>query len=164
MCLLGRWDGTHFGWPCSLVHGSGQMCLGLVVVSWGCLKWVPGRPSIRDSWMILEPQGTVPQALTLYGGVGFIARCLSPPFSGECPRGSRCFWNRRACVGFDPAPGPTLKRPCAIFVWLMGRTIPGHILRLFSWAVLYSCRIGHLRSLSDSRLRLRYLLVGWLYW
>ena len=42
------------------------------------------------------------------------------PFLGECWRGPRYFCEYRACLGYSPAPGPTLKRPCAILIWLVG--------------------------------------------
>ena len=42
----------HFGWPCSLVHGSGRVCLGLVEVGWGLPDAGAKRPSIRVSRLI----------------------------------------------------------------------------------------------------------------
>ena len=39
----------------------------------------------------------------------------------ECRRGTWQFWDWLARVGSDPAPGPTLKKPCAILVPLVGQ-------------------------------------------
>ena len=92
------------------VRGSGRMC--------------PGSSSSRSRFAltgILEPQGAVPQALTLLGGARFIAWRLRPPFLGECRRGPRHFWECRAYLGYCPAPGPTKKWLCAILVQLVGR-------------------------------------------
>ena len=55
--------------------------------------------------VLLKPQGAVPQALTLPGGVRFIALCQRCPFLRECRRGSRHFWNHRAYLGNGPEPG-----------------------------------------------------------
>ena len=50
----------------------------------------PGLNPLRRGW-VYRP---APEALLL----------------GECRRGPRHFWKCRACVGFGPAPGPTLKK------------------------------------------------------
>ena len=54
-----------------------------------------------------EPQGTVPQVLTLSGGARFIAWLLRRPFLRGCWRGPRHLWECLACLGYGPAPGPT---------------------------------------------------------
>ena len=75
------------------------------VVSLGCLARVPGRPNIRVTrprLTLLEPQEAVPESSNppRGGGARFIAWPLSRPCLGEC----------RACLSYDPAPGPTLKK------------------------------------------------------
>ena len=57
---------------------------------------------------ILEPQGAVPQVLTLLGR--FIAGCLKRPFLLECWWGPRHFCARQACLGNGPALRPHLKK------------------------------------------------------
>ena len=94
-------------------------------------SWVAfGRPS--NLWAVLPgvPRhwrfppasgGAIPPGLyPLRGGC-----CLTPeaPQKGECRRGRRYFWSCRTRVGFGPAIGPTLKRPCAIFVRWWDATI-----------------------------------------
>ena len=94
-------DGSHFGRPWCQRHGSGRMCLVF--------------------WTYLEPQGAVSLALTLLGGVRFIAWRLRHHLLGECRRGPSHFWECRTRLGYGPAPRPTLKRPCATLVRLVGR-------------------------------------------
>ena len=94
-------DGSHFGRPWCQLHGSGRVCLGT------------GDPS--------GLRGPYPKALTLFGGVKLIAWRLRRPSLGECRRGLRYFSKCRARVGCGPAPGPNLKRPCAILIRLVGR-------------------------------------------
>ena len=72
---------------------------------------------LRSLW----PQGSIPQALTLIGRVRLIAWCMRRPSLGECQRGPGYFSKCRARVGCGPAPGPTLKRPCAIIIRLVGQ-------------------------------------------
>ena len=91
--------GSHFGRPCCRLHGSV-----------GC----------TSSLEILLALGGHPQALTLFGGVRLIAWRLRRLSFGEC-RG--IFAKCRARMGCGPAPGPTLKRPCAVFLRLVGRMI-----------------------------------------
>ena len=68
-------------------------------------------------------RGPSPQALTLFGGVRFITWRRGRPYLGECRRGQRHFREFRARVGYGPALGSTLKRPCAILFRLVGRPI-----------------------------------------
>ena len=64
----------------------------------------PGFTSRTLRSAFLEPQGAVPQALSLSRGARFLA------FLGEGRRGSRHFWNHRACVGYGPVPDSHIKR------------------------------------------------------
>ena len=65
----------------------------------------------------LEPQGVVPQALTLFGGVRFIAWHL-------WRWGPMHFWECRTRLGSRPAPGPTLKKALYTLVrWWVGQQI-----------------------------------------
>ena len=98
--LLSR---TSVGWPCCRRHGSSRVWFGT-----------------RDPSSHREPPA---KGLTLFGWARLIAWRLWRAFLGECRRGPRYFWEFRAHVSFGPAPGPTLKRPCAAFLWLMGREI-----------------------------------------
>ena len=88
--------GTHFGWLCLLVHGSGQVCLG----SSGRQL----RPFDMDSRKLAFMSGMQRpassslrrlslQVLTLLGGAKFIAWRLRWPFLGECRQDSRHFWS-----------------------------------------------------------------------
>ena len=73
---LVHWAETHFGWPCSLVCRSGQVCLG----SGGSQS----RPSDIDyrkpAFMSCVPRQALRQALILSGGARFIAWHLRHPF------------------------------------------------------------------------------------
>ena len=81
--------------------------------------------------------GGRPQALTLFGGVGFIARRLRGPFLGECRRGLRHFWKCRARVGYASAPEPTLKNALC-HTRPLGGTEDKSIKNHFPGAVFYS--------------------------
>ena len=97
-------DGTHFGQPWCERHGSGRVYL------------ITGHTSsLREA--------VLTQTLTLLGGIRFIAWRLRRPFLGVCRRGPWHFWKCQAHLGYDPAPGPTLKSPCATLVRLVGRRI-----------------------------------------
>ena len=72
----------------------------------GCVLSVFFSSSLRGG----EPSS--PQALTLFRGVKLID-------NADGARGY--FWKCRARVGYDPAPGPTLIRPCVILLRLVGR-------------------------------------------
>ena len=91
--------GSHFVWPCCALHGSGQVCL--------ITGYTSGLRRLSS------------QALTLFGGVGFIAWCLRCLSLGECWRGPRHFWKCWVRVNYGPAPRPSLKKPCAILVRLV---------------------------------------------
>ena len=70
----------------------------------------------------LWPKGAAPQALTLFGGVGFIARRLRRPEKGNAD-GVRGIFGTAYRVGLRPCDRTHLKkRPCAIFVrwWDVG--------------------------------------------
>ena len=86
----------------------------------GFFSWMS---AIRVEWLISSSlRGPFPQVLTLLGGVRFIAWRLRRPSSGKCRLGPRYFWSRWARVGSCPAPGPTLKTPCATLARLVGRS------------------------------------------
>ena len=77
----------------------------------GPLTWVLGKPNIHVTRPThLEHQGSVPQALTLLGGVRFIVWHLRRSFLEECRWGPRHFWSHRACLGYGPMLGSTLKK------------------------------------------------------
>ena len=59
------------------------------------------------------------QALTLFGGVGFIAWRLRCPSLGECRWGPRHFWDCWTHVGFSPVPRPTKKKDLLphVYAW-----------------------------------------------
>ena len=74
----------------------------------GFFSWQSG---ICVRWSIsLSLRGPSPQALTLMGGVRFIAWHLRRPSWGECQRGPRHFWKCRTHLGSGSAPRPTLKK------------------------------------------------------
>ena len=56
---------------------------------------------------ILEPQGAIPQALTLLGEARLITWRLRCLFLGECRRGLRHFGECGACLGYGPVLEPT---------------------------------------------------------
>ena len=94
-------DGTHFSRPCWQRHRS----------YWVCLVEDLFSSSLR---------GPSPQALTLFRGVRLIAWRPRRPSLGEGRWSPRYFWKCRARVGFSLAPGPTLKRPCAVLARSVG--------------------------------------------
>ena len=84
-------------------------------------------------WYTSSLRDPSPQALTLLGGVRFIAWRLRRPFLGEWRRGPRHLWECRGCLGYGPAPWPTVKRPCATLVHLVeGAT---NTVDLISWLI-----------------------------
>ena len=86
-------DGSYIGRPWCQRHGSGRV--------W----FVSGLTS--------NHRGGVLQALTLLGGVRFIAWRLT---------GHEAFWSRRTFLSYRPAPRPILKRPCATLVRMVGQS------------------------------------------
>ena len=84
-----------------------------------CYKFSGSQPLCqqhRSGWVCLitghtlSLRGPSSQALTLFGGVRFIAWRLRHPFLGECQWGPRHFGDCQACLGYGPAAGPTLKK------------------------------------------------------
>ena len=82
------------------------------VVSRGFLAWVQGRPSIR----VTRPRLTFPRRRKPSPRVWLSSEELDLSPSGwvvsflkECRRGLRHFGGCRACLGYGPTPGPTLK-------------------------------------------------------
>ena len=63
------------------------------------------------------------QVLTLSARARFIIWRLRWPFLEECKQDPKYFWKCRACVGYGPAPGPTLKRHCAALTGLVGYSL-----------------------------------------
>ena len=75
-------------------------------------------------------RGRSPQAFTSFGRVAFIARRLRRPKKGNADGAEGIFGTCRMRVGYGLAPGPTIKRPCAILARSVGRatntaTTPG---------------------------------------
>ena len=71
------------------------------------------RSGVSHHWIYLWPKGAVPQALTLLGGVRFIAWRLRHPYNGNADGnfGSACrVWATAL------RPDSPKKRPCALFV------------------------------------------------
>ena len=67
---------------------------------------------------ILEPQGAVPQALSLFRGIDLIAWC---PFLGECLYGARDIFGTAGCMWVSVLlPDPPKKHPCDTLVHLVG--------------------------------------------
>ena len=85
-----RLDRVHFRQPWYQGHGSGRVC------------FVAGHTSSFS--------GPSRQALTLLGGVRYIAWILRWPFLQECRRVPRHFWECWTRLAYDPAVGPTLKK------------------------------------------------------
>ena len=81
------------------------------------------RSGVFHHWIHrLWPQGAAPQVLTLFGGVGFIARRLRRPEKGNADGVPRHFLELPVVLGFDPATGPTLKTAlCHIRTLVGGR-------------------------------------------
>ena len=51
-----------------------------------------------------------PQVLTCLSRAWFIPLHLRCPFLRECWRGPKHFWSWWVCLGYEPAPAPTLKK------------------------------------------------------
>ena len=81
--------GSNFDQTCYALHGSVRVCV--ITGHTSCLK------------------GPLLQALTLFGGAGFITWRLRHPSLRDSRRSRRYFWKCRARVGYGPVPGPTLK-------------------------------------------------------
>ena len=60
-----------------------------------------------------------PSDMDFLGGARFIAWRLKLPFFETYRRGSKHFWECRACLGHIPGLGPTFKRPCTTLVRLI---------------------------------------------
>ena len=97
-------DGTLFGRPWCQQHGFGRVCVGAGHTS--SLR----RPSSL--------------ALTSLRGARFIAWRQRRPFLGQCRWDPRHFWECQARLGYGPALGSTLKKPCATLLQWDGRQIP----------------------------------------
>ena len=99
------------------------------VLWWGALDrlWLRaarfGRVCSTTGYITSGLRGPSPQALTLFGGVGFIARRLRRPEKGNADEGPRHFWNCLSRLGFGPATGPTLKTALCHIRTLVGRRI-----------------------------------------
>ena len=89
--------GSHFGRSCCELHSSGHVWLIPGDTSGGRSQ---GFNPLRRGWVY-----------RLAPGVPLLEKCWQSP--GH-------FWKCRARVGSGPAPEPTLKRPCAILVRLVG--------------------------------------------
>ena len=116
----------------------------------GFFSWLS---DIRVGWLISSSlRGPSPQALTLMGGARFIAWRQRRLSLGECRRGLRHFWSRRARVDSGPAPGPTLKKALCHTRPVSGTEDKYRLIsscfeqRLFSW--LSGIRVGWLISSS----------------
>ena len=96
------------------------------IVSWGCLVWVSGRPSIRVTrprMTFLEPQGLSLQVLTHLESARFIAWCLRRFIFRRMPTGPEAFWGMLGVSGICPSARTHLKkalyhtRPCDKYRW-----------------------------------------------
>ena len=124
----------------------------LCVLWWGTLDrlWLRAAQSVRvcstTGYITSGLRGPSPQALTLFGGVGFIARRLRPPWKGECRRGPRHFWKLPLVLGFGPATGPTLKTALCHIRTLVGRRInTARLARFFLDDAALCPVVGHSR-------------------
>ena len=99
----------------TIVSGSENTLItfgGCVSSDQGNHMWMPEMPSLHVTRpILLEPQGVVslgsnPPRL----GDRFIAWRLRCPFLGECRRAPKHFCCHRACLGYGPASGSTLKK------------------------------------------------------
>ena len=122
-CLLGCWAGMHFSWPCSLVRGSGQVCLGLVAICWGCLTWVPGKPSIYISLLTptsLSLRGPSRSLLLSPEGLDLSPGDWSAPFFKGMPTRLQTFLEPPRVCGFEPYARTHLKKALShtrLFGW-----------------------------------------------
>ena len=122
-----------------------------------CRGFFSGVSDIRTGRLISSSlRGPSSHALTLLGAFRFIAWCLRRPSLGECRRGPRYSWSHRARLSHGPVSGPTLKRPCATLVGLVGcsSSIAGLATSHFDWPCLDLRGSGRVSSGSaGSRLR-----------
>ena len=117
------------------------------------------RSGVSHHWIYLWPQGTVPQALTLFGGVGFIAQWLRRPKKVDrqfqkCLGPRRHFWN---CL----STGPTLKTALCHIRALVGyriNTVHQSAWQNYAWYHL--CRRWIATTTLDSQLSINSLLFN----
>ena len=111
-----------------------------VVISWGCLTWIPGsQQSCHTSWdwLSLSLRGMSSQALTLSSRAIFIAWYLRCLFLGECRQASRHFWNYRVCRLWSCAWFPPKKAMCHTCLYM------GCFTNIWmSWKVQYLSQIS----------------------
>ena len=98
--------GSHFGWPCYQLHGS-----------------------VRCASIIGDPSGL--SGLSLHAFIplrGLLPGSWSAPFKENADGARGIFRKCRARVGFGPAPGPPIKRPCTVLLrfvgWMMNAVDP----------------------------------------
>ena len=117
--VLAKWVRKHFGQPCSLLHRSGWVSLGLVAVVWNCLMKVPGRPSncilqlrpVSSSLRVLSSQD-----LTLFGEISPLRHI----FLDEFQQSWRYFCNQQACVFWSYTWYPQYRRLYAVLTCIWG--------------------------------------------
>ena len=126
------------GWSCVSQHfrhinrpffNARRLALRLLCVLWrGALDrlWLLAALFVRvcstTGYITSGLRGSSLQALTLFGGVGFIARRLRRPEKGNAD-GVRGILELPAAFGFGPAIGPTLKMALCHIHTLVGRRI-----------------------------------------
>ena len=109
--------------PFSTLVGTSFAAL-LCVLWWGALDrlWLRAAQFVRvcstTGYIPTGLRGPTPQALTLFRGVGFIARRLR-----ECRQGPRHFWNCLSRWASALRQGPTLKTALCHIRTLVGRRI-----------------------------------------
>ena len=90
-------------------------------MSGGRQRQIPASSSLANFELILRSQGAFPLGFYL-PRVGWVY-CPTPgaPQKGNADGTEGMFGTCRMRVGYGPAPGPTIKRPCAILARSVGR-------------------------------------------
>ena len=78
------------------------------------------KPPKMGNWKPVEAGTFWESGSNSSGGSRFIVQRLRHPFIWLYRRGPRHFWNRRACLGYYPNPGPIFKMPCDSFSHWVG--------------------------------------------
>ena len=87
--------------------------------------------------------GLPPRLLPPSGGLGLSPGAWGAPNKGNADGAGGIFGTCRMRVGYGPASGPTIKRPCAILARSVGRATNTILPWPFGWVVWHSCWMGY---------------------
>ena len=81
------------------------------------------QSGVSHPWISLWPQEAIPPDVVPLQGGGLLLGTWDAPFKANAYGARGIFRICQARVGCGPAPGPTFKRPCTVFLRLVGRMI-----------------------------------------